>query len=250
MADDKDRTTKLGEDEIQQLVSAGRLAKAKLYRLLLGKIAANQELTTTELREFRRLDEEMGGAADPSPEEISSGTRILATMKDTATHYQKSDRTVRRWVKEGMPIEPGGRYDLDKIDAWLLRKRGGRKLAPIASDDSQGPAAEEDQDKHYWDKENKRLQAAERELKLQVRQGQLIEKAEMGREFVARIHAVKQGLLSLARSLPPDLIHCQNERQMADVIERAVKALLNSYARPLPEHLEGEQEKPAAEVNK
>jgi hypothetical protein len=51
---------------------------------------------------------------------------------------------------------------------------------------------------------------------------------------VARILAVKQGLQSLARALPPLLIHCRAEREMEAIIARTVRDLLEGYATPLP----------------
>jgi hypothetical protein len=89
--------------------------------------------------------------------------------------------------------------------------------------------------KDFWDGQNKKFQAQRRELELRHRRGELVERKEVEQLFVARIMAVKQGLLILARALPPQLAACSSEREMEPIIHRAVRNLLEAFARPLPE---------------
>jgi hypothetical protein len=76
-----------------------------------------------------------------------------------------------------------------------------------------------------------------RELDYRKRQGELVERDQVEKEFVARILAFKNSLLALERSLPPDLIHCKSEGELAAVLQRAHRSLLKQYSRPLPRHL-------------
>ena len=94
-------------------------------------------------------------------------------------------------------------------------------------------------DKDYWDMRGKKAQAQKRELDLRQRRGELVELKEVEQLFIARIMAVKQGLLNLSRGLPPQLRHCKDEREMEAIVARAVRDLLESFSRPLPENIAG-----------
>jgi hypothetical protein len=131
-----------------------------------------------------------------------------------------------------MPALSGERYDLVQIEEWRRRRKGGR--GPESPDGRQLTFAG-DGDKDYWDKESKRYQAKLRELEYRTRLRELAEWKDIDQIFVARIIAVKQGLLTLARALPPQLIHCQDEREMEAIITRAVIGLLEEFSRPLPD---------------
>ena len=72
-------------------------------------------------------------------------------------------------------------------------------------------------------------------MDLRQRRGELVERQEVEQLFISRIMAVKQGLLNLPRGLPPQLIHCKEEREMEGIIARVVRELLESFSRPLPE---------------
>jgi hypothetical protein len=70
------------------------------------------------------------------------------------------------------------------------------------------------------------------------RQGELVERAEVDRLFMARIMAVCQGLESLQRSLPPLLpIPPELMREAEVIIAGRVRELRQEFARPLPESL-------------
>ena len=156
--------------------------------------------------------------------------RLVKKKVQVARHYKVTDRTVRNWIKSGMPVRKDGTFDLDTIDQWHLERKG------VLPPPSAGGELEQSQTKgkDFYDAENKRWQAKTRKLEYRKRRGELLEKERVVELFVARIQAVKQGLLSLERSLPPQLIACRDERAMAVVIRQAVRRLLEAYARPLP----------------
>jgi phage terminase Nu1 subunit (DNA packaging protein) len=161
-------------------------------------------------------------------------------MDKVARHFGKSLRQVQRWAKQGMPVLSGGRYDLMQIEAWRRLKKGGRGPGVAGDPRRHGQldlVAENDKD--YWDMRGKKAQAQQRELDLRKRRGELVERAEVEQLFIARIMAVKQGLLNLSRGLPPQLIHCKEEREMEVIVARAIRDLLESFSRPLPENLGG-----------
>ncbi len=68
------------------------------------------------------------------------------------------------------------------------------------------------------------------ELEYLVESKKLISKEEISAEFVFRIQMVKQGLLSLHRMLPGQLVG-KDPREMSDIIRRAAIQLLERFSR-------------------
>lgn len=168
---------------------------------------------------------------------------IVDHLELVAQHFKKSLRTIQRWLRDGMPKLSGGRYDLVQIEEWRTAKDGIVKPSSSSSASRPGntdPEEEETLDgKDYWDKEGKKYQAKSRELEYRKRKGELVEKKEVESLFTNRIMAVRQGLLSLSRALPPQLTACKNEREMEPVIAKSIHDLLEAFSRPLPEEIGG-----------
>ena len=173
---------------------------------------------------------------------MSPKDTIVKGTVAVAIHFGVARRTVQRWAKDPtFPKLPGRRFELVQIKNWLDRKDG-RALAPPVGATGPGPRQPEltaESGKDFWDGQGKKYQAQLRELELRQRRGELVERKEVAQLFVARIMAVKQGLLILARALPPQLATCRHEREMEPIIARAVRDLLEAFARPLPESLGG-----------
>ena len=165
---------------------------------------------------------------------------IVTGIQAVAEHFGKSERQVRRWIRAGMPRLSGKRFDLLQVQAWLDRKQG---IGVSDSAETPGLRGERQRErkltfadhrgKDFWDGQAKQYQAKLRELEYRQRQGELVELQEVEAMFVARIMAVKQGLLALSRVLPPQLSHCRDERDMEIFIARAVRSLLEVFSRPL-----------------
>lgn len=136
-----------------------------------------------------------------------------------------------------MPRLSKRRFDRQQIQTWLDRKDGQAPPAIVLMGDHFQPTLPVQSGKDFWDAQNKKFQAQRRELDLKKRRGELVERREVDQLFVARIMAVKQGLLILPRALPPQLATCSHEREMEPIIRRAVQDLLETFARPLPENL-------------
>lgn len=69
-----------------------------------------------------------------------------------------------------------------------------------------------------------------KELEYMVETKELIPKEEILDEFLARIAIVKQGLMSLHRSLSP-ILFGKEPREIADILKRYEWQLLNKYSR-------------------
>jgi phage terminase Nu1 subunit (DNA packaging protein) len=221
--------------DIKKLLDLGPMAMAKAYQDILKKIKEGVTPTPSELKSLDILEKKLQG-----PKEAEEETSIVDSMEKVARHFGKSLRQVQRWATQGMPVLSGGRYDLLQVAAWRRLKKGGRGPAVMSDPRSQGqPYLVAEGDKDYWDMRAKKAQAEQRELDLRQRRGELIERQEVEQLFISRIMAVKQGLLSLSRGLPPQLIHCKEEREMEGMIARVVRDLLESFSRPLPESIGG-----------
>lgn len=163
--------------------------------------------------------------------------KILNSPKALAKHLGKSSRTIRRWIKAGIPQLSDGRFDVGQVQTWI-EGRQGLITGALAIPKDQDPGAAREGGKDHWDKEGKKYQAKSRELEYRRRLGELIERSEVESLFVSRVLAVKQGLLNLSRALPPLLAACQNEREMEAIIAGKVRELLEEFARPLPINLQ------------
>jgi phage terminase Nu1 subunit (DNA packaging protein) len=234
--------SQVDHEEVQEVLEVGRLARVKLYQKLVEKVTRGITLKPSELTVMRSLEEEIKKEAFGQSQAEEKPKRILPTLDQAALHYGKSTRTLRRWSHAGMPVLPGNRYDLDQIDLWLERKKGaipadgGESLAAEREEQpgASGPApAQPGQGKDHWDAKNKEWQAKQRELDYRKEQGELVERSKVEEVFVGRIMAVKQGLLAIPRALPPELVG-KSEREMEEILRRAVTNLLEEYSRPLP----------------
>lgn len=172
---------------------------------------------------------------------------IISTVEELGKHFGKSDRTIRRWIAAGMPVLSDGRFDLPQVAAWRKRKkgvsesRGDEKVfsqlgnnAEASGEHSPGTTEE---DKDYWDKQSKKMQALHRQMMLRKAQGELIERKSVEDMFIARILEVKSLLLGFERLLPPELVLCRTDREMSMVIRKFTRRALSQFSRPLPESM-------------
>ena len=165
-------------------------------------------------------------------------TTIVVGKRSVAAHFGKSERQVRRWCKDpSFPRLSGRRYDLLQVQTWLDRRDGQAPARPAGSGNPEQPFLTVQSGKDYEDARLKKARAELLEMDLKVRRGELVPTQEVEQMFVARILAVKQGLLSLSRTLPPQLAALREEREIEAVIRRVVHHLLEDFSRPLPKSL-------------
>lgn len=140
-----------------------------------------------------------------------------------AKHFKVTSRTIQSWQRKGLPHR-GRVYDKVECEIWRRRQEEAGAVA-----ESEGSAGAEDT-KAHWSKRETQARAQLKELELKKRGGELVPLADIEKMFINRIMAVKQGLLSLARSLPPSLVG-KDERGMEATINRSVKHLLTEFSR-------------------
>jgi phage terminase Nu1 subunit (DNA packaging protein) len=207
---------------IKKILDLGPMAAAKAYQDILKKIKGGEILTPSEVKSFDLLEKKLEGS------KAEEETSIVDSMEKVARHFGKSLRQVQRWATQGMPVLSGRRYDLLQVAAWRRLKKGGRGPAAASDPHSHGqPNLVAEGEKDYWDMRAKKAQAEQREMDLRRRRGELVERSELKELSIARIIAVKQGLKSLARSLPALLpIPPEARREAEAIITERVRELL------------------------
>lgn len=175
--------------------------------------------------------------------DVNKVDTIVTGTEAVAQHFGVTKRSVYRWLREGMPRLSQKRFDLLQIQEWLERRKGIIRPGPEPGRGYHDPRQLSFADqaaasgKSFHDERLKKAKADLAEMEVKQRRGELVAKKDIYHHFVGRITVVKQGLLSLARSLPPRLIHCKTEREMEVIITMAVRELLENFSRPLPERL-------------
>ena len=225
----------------EKLLELGPVAAFKAYQNILQKIQKGEILKPQELKSKEILEEKLKSQiANLDREKSGLPPTIVENLEAVAAYFGKSVRQVYRWqkMKDFPPPLSGGHYDLMQIQAWLDKRSGLRRSKSRKNNQSDTENIEDVEGKDFWDKENKRFQAKMRELEYLRRRGELVELADVQKFFVARILAVKQGLLSLPRSLPPLLTNLTSEREIEAVVRRMVLELLEKFSQPLPDTFE------------
>lgn len=156
------------------------IAKKKRHLALLGKVQDGKALTASEMRELERFNK------DPLP------AGQVETLGHVAKAFGVSQRTVHRWVSEGMPRAEEGGYDIVEIQAWRSMRGAQHK------DDGED-------EKTQWDIKYRQMKALLAEIEYKKRIGDLIPKEEVEAGMIYEITAIKMQFLSLPQRLAPQL---------------------------------------------
>jgi len=191
---------------------------------LLEKIKSNQPLTKAELEELtikEKKNRQQKGAKKPrSGGKDSPLEGGLNSQKAAAKYAQVTVRTIRRWVKAGMPTgKLNGKtiYIKEMLDFYKLNEgketSGDRKREQKAQADY------------------KTTKAQLLELELKIKQGQLIACEDIERERIVRILTVKRALLGLGRTLAPQLAKTKDPRKIQSRIDKEVRLIIEKFAK-------------------
>ncbi|MBN2120689.1 MAG: hypothetical protein JW734_06510 [Candidatus Omnitrophica bacterium] len=181
------------------------LAKKKRQIWLLDKLQKGKPLSASELKELERLE---GG-------ELQPGT--LRTQEEVGQALHVSARTVRNWVKEGLPKTPEGYYSLLEILAWQAVK------------DKKGAAGDE-KEKQFWEIEYRKYKAKLAELELKKAYGLVLDKEEVEKGQVARILAVKQTMFAVPRTAAPVIAPMDNPREIEAYLRGLMRYICEQFA--------------------
>ena len=165
---------------------------------------------------------------------MSTGDSIVKGLKVVATHFGKSERQVRRWVKDpSFPRLSGRRFDLLQMQAWL-DERDGRPAARPRSENPRQPELVEQRGKSFQEERLKKAQAEKAEMELEQLKGETIKTVVLEDLLASRALVYRQGVMELARSLPPLLPLSPEARREAEaIITTKVRELLAKVLRSL-----------------
>ena len=155
---------------------------------------------------------------------------IVKTIAELARAQGVSRPTIYTWKKKGMPVEPDGSFDLEKITAWratwdvedlpVVQMAGGS--AEGGPDDCETMA--------FWETRFRRARALNQELDLKVKKKRLIPAEEVDDMLIQRAREFKRELLDRGRRLA---LRCSNKdsKQIAEILEADTIAILEKYSR-------------------
>lgn len=173
------------------------------------------ELEELAEREKKSKSKKAGGKPDVAG---IAPDQIIESTKEAAKYAHVSARTVRRWVQEGMYAGKRGTkriYIKNVLDVFKLHH--GKELCP---DRKREQMAEADY---------KEIKAKLLSMDLKVRTGELIEKAEIEKQWVQRIQAVKRAFLGLGRKLAPQLGRIKDPRKIQARIDEQVREIITTF---------------------
>jgi phage terminase Nu1 subunit (DNA packaging protein) len=183
------------------------MAKKKRYIHLLSKLQSNKSLSKSELKELEQY------------EKSDSAPGVVHTQDDIAKAFDVTERTVRRWIRDGMPVAQDGSYSLLDIKEWRERrsKKGSKKTKP------------EDADQPNWESRFRRAKALKAELDYKRAHGELISVEEVEAGRVERILVVKKALLGFPKQVAPQLAGL-GPREIQTILDQRIREVIAKFS--------------------
>lgn len=189
--------------ENEKRVNVVEMAKRKRHIHLLEKLQKGKDLTPTEIKDLSRFEE---GPIPPG---------IVENQDQVAKAFGISARTVRHWIKDGMPVTKEGRYDVKEIQAWRFihaKKRGNQK-----------------KNQENWEAKYREFKAKTAEIEYRKRLGELIPRTDVEKGLVQIIIAVKRAFLALPRAMAPQLMGLE-PRQIEALLTVRIKEIIKMFS--------------------
>ena len=184
------------------------MAKKRRHLHLVEKLSQGKSstptLSKTEIKELASME-----IPDGSP-------AVVDTHEKVAKAFGVSDRTIRHWVKDGMPVCSDGKFDLLEIRAWRIlrnQKSEGKKTSA----------------KESWETRFRKHKALLAQIEFEERIGRLISREVVEKELIALSMAVKTAFLSLPKELAPQL-EGLSVRQINDLLSRRIKEVIRGIS--------------------
>jgi len=208
----------------KEQVDAVEIAEKQRHLYLLERVKNNKTLSKGELDELAELEKKQQkstkrGKARTCPERSRriAAEQIIKTQKEAAQYASVNTRTIRRWIKNGMPRTEQGFYIKGMLDFYKK---------------NEGTAPDEDrlrQQKAEASLKETKSQLAELELKF--KQGEFLNRADYEKQQVAKVIAVKRALLGMGRKLAPRLAKLRNTRKVQAIINEEVRNIIERFAK-------------------
>ena len=159
------------------------------------------------------------GKEKGSAKKRGDSERFMFGMLDIASVFGVSKMSISNWVKEGMPRESRGLYDVRQCAAWLEARRKAEvdaRLSNLGSDEAET---------RY------RLAKAESaELDLAAKKGDFVPLDMVLGVWEQEVGAAKAKLLSLPSRMATLLLGCRDRIQIRDILAEEIEIALNELA--------------------
>lgn len=144
----------------------------------------------------------------------------LNSQKAAAKYAHVTVRTIRRWVKAGMPtgkLDGKTIYIEEMLDFYKLNE--GKETGKDRKREQKAQA------------DYKTTKAQLLELELKIKQGRLIAFEDIEKERIVRILTVKRALLGLGRKLAPGLANIKDPRKIQGRINKEMRSIIEGFAK-------------------
>ena len=202
----------------KEQLDAVEIAEKQRHLYLLERVKNNKTLSKGELDELAELEKKQkrSGTAKRGKAQIAA-EQIIKTQKEAARYASVNTRTIRRWVKNGMPRTEQGFYIKGMLDFY-------KKNEGIAPDEDRLR-----QQKAEASLKETKFQLAELELKF--KQGEFLKREDYEKQQIAKIIAVKRALLGLGRKIAPRVAKLRNVRGVQKIINEEMKSIIERFAK-------------------
>jgi hypothetical protein len=139
---------------------------------------------------------------------------IVKTQRLAGRYARVSPRSIRRWVKAGMPRTEAGHYIKAMLDFYKTNE---------GSEPTKAKVRKEEADANIREKKDKLLQ-----MELEEKQRDF--DAELEKALVQRVIVVKRSLLGMGRTLAPQLAKIRDERKVQKIINDVVRDIIENFA--------------------
>lgn len=184
-------------------VEFSKMAKKKRFIYLLNKLQKGEKLNPSEIKELERAEKEPNSPG------------IVELLEEVAKGFGVGHRTVQRWKKDGMPVNPEGTYNLVHIQRWRNDKNSkitGKK------------------DKAYYERERLRIKVKKEMIELQKIQGSLVPMEEVKKGRIDRILMVKRIMMALPKDVAGILAMMNEPRDIEVYLTDKMIEICNIFA--------------------
>lgn len=191
----------MSDEPVKKKFDVIEIAKKKRHAHLLEKLQKSS-LTAAELEELKRFERS----------DLPAG--VVEFQEGVARTFGVTERTIRSWIQQGMPVREGGGYDLAEIYRWKLEKDGESEVNP----------------KHHWETRFRQYKALLAEIDYRKALGELVTKDEMEQGRVQRILIIKKALLGLPARLAPQVVNLEIKKA-EEIIRIRIEEIISDFAR-------------------
>lgn len=224
-----------------ELLDQGFAARKKSYDLLVAKVESGKTLSATEISAMTRFEKELVGAGLDMP-------TYLDTIEEVEAYTGYKPRTIYAAIKSGeLPRLSDNRFLVEAVDAFLAKK-GKRPQVRLADGDQESEADVEDGDSFAGQKFNARTEeskyrhfrARREEIIVRRLMGELIEREEVNRAFVNRVHEFRTSILLLNRRVSHKIAEISGieSRLVDEILDAEAKSLLKTMSRKVVIHVD------------